>query len=133
MKNPFITGDKKFYSKLVHQEEIAAFESGVVHQLYSTFYLAKDAEWSTRLFVLEMKEDDEEGIGTFIEIKHLSPALINSKVDFIASIDEIKGHEIICSFEARVDKRLIATGRTGQKILKKERLNKLVNELNNQA
>lgn len=129
MKNPFGIGDKKLYSKTVLPNEIAAFENGVVHQLYSTFYLAKDAEWSTRLFVLDMKEEDEEGIGTFIEIKHLSPTLVNNRVDFISRLDEVKGHEIICSFEAKVGERLIATGRTGQKILKKEKLDKLLSNI----
>ncbi len=129
MKNPFHPGSIKTYSKTVLPEEKAEFESGVVHAVYSTFFLAKDAEWCTRLFVLEMKEDDEEGIGTFIHVEHVSPALIGSRVDFTATVDEIKGNEIICSFEARVGERLVAHGKTGQKILKKEKLERLMNNL----
>lgn len=129
MKNPFPPGEIKIYSKIVQPHEKAEFDSGVVHEVYSTFYLAKDAEWSTRLFVLEMKENDEEGIGTFIHVDHLSPALIGSKIDFYAKLDEVKGNSVICSFEAKCGDRLIAIGRTGQKILKKEKLETMINLL----
>ncbi len=129
MINLFKLGDIKVYSKVVQEFEIAAFESGVVHPLYATFFLTKDAEWSTRLFVLEMKEADEEGIGTFIEVYHYSPALVGSKVDFYAVLDEVSGNSIICSFTAKIGDRIIADGRTGQKILKKEKLNALIERL----
>lgn len=117
------------YSKIVSRDEMAAFESGIVHEVYSTFCLAKDAEWSTRLFVLDMKEADEEGIGTFIEIYHRSPAAVGSKVDFTAVVESINGHEVICSFTAKVGDRLIAEGRTGQKILKKEKVNRMMEQI----
>jgi predicted thioesterase len=119
MKNPFQTGDIKVYSKTVQQHEIAEFDSGAVHQFYATFALAKDAEWCTRLFVLEMKEADEEGIGIFIEIQHLAPAMVGDTVNFLATLEEVNEYKVICSFEARVGERIIAKGRTGQKILKK--------------
>jgi predicted thioesterase len=129
MKNIFQPGAIKVYSKIVQPHEKAEFDSGVVHEVYSTFYLAKDAEWSTRLFVLEMKENDEEGIGTFIHVDHLSPALIGSEIDFYAKLDEVNGNSVICSFEAKCGDRLIASGRTGQKILKKEKLEAIMNLL----
>ncbi|MBC8045867.1 MAG: hypothetical protein H7Y00_03680 [Fimbriimonadaceae bacterium] len=129
MKNIFKTGDIKAYSKTVHVNEVAEFDSGTVHQFYATFHLAKDAEWSTRLFVLEMKESDEEGIGTFIEIYHHAPALIGNIVNFYAKLEEVNNHEIICSFEAKVGERLIARGKTGQKILKKEKVERIFNSV----
>lgn len=129
MKNPFSPGDIKIYSKVVQSSEIAAFESGMVHPLYATFYLTKDAEWSTRLFVLEMKDPDEEGIGTFIEVYHRSPVLVGSKVDFYATLEEVEGNAVVCSFVAKVGDRVIADGRTGQKILKKEKLNAVIERL----
>ena len=133
MKNPFIPGDIKIYSKVVQSFEIAAFESGMVHPLYATFYLTKDAEWSTRLFVLEMKEEEEEGIGTFIEVYHRSPVLVGSSVDFYATLEEVEGNAIICSFIAKVGDRIIADGRTGQKILKKAKLSEVIERLQREA
>ena len=118
----FKVGDKKTFERIVRTEDTATFESGNVHPVYATFALTRDAEWSSRLFVVEIKEADEEGIGTFVNVKHLSPAFVNDVVLFEATIDELKGNEINCSITASVNSRTIAEGRTGQKILKKEKL-----------
>ena len=66
MINPFQPGDVKSFVHVVTEADTARFDSGEVHNVYSTFALARDAEWSGRLFVLEMKEEGEEGIGTAI-------------------------------------------------------------------
>lgn len=102
--------------------DVATFESGTVHEVYGTFALTRDAEWCSRQFVLEAKEESEEGIGTFVNVRHVSPAFVGDTVFFEAVIDELKGNEINCSFSAKVNGRLIATGRTGQKILLKEKI-----------
>lgn len=129
MIHSFKTGDTKTYTKVVSSADIATFESGTVHPVYATFSLARDAEWACRLFVLEMKEPDEEGIGTFVHVNHHAPALVNDVVVFTATIEAINGNEIICSFAAHVGNRLIASGRQGQKILKKEKIERLFNTL----
>jgi fluoroacetyl-CoA thioesterase len=129
MINPFKPGDTKTYTKKVEQTDTAAFDSGQVHPVYATFALGRDAEWACRLFVLEMKEADEEGIGTFLHVEHQSPALLDSDVVFVATLTSVERNEIICSYEARVGGRLIAKGETGQKILKKEKLEMLFNKL----
>ena len=131
MKNIFKIGDKKVYRKTVKPSDIAQFDSGAVHEVCSTFSLAQAAEWSSRLFVLEMKDDDEEGIGTMLTIEHKSPALVNDEIEITAFVKEINGNELICNYEAKVDSRLVAIGETGQKILKKERIDKLFSSLKN--
>jgi fluoroacetyl-CoA thioesterase len=130
MKNPFDIGDQKAFKRRVTEEHVAAFDDGVVHPFYSTFWLGRDAEWAGRLFVLEMKEEGEEGIGTFLEVKHKSPALLGEEVEIIATLEEVKGRQIISSFEAHVGERLIAKGRTGQMILTLEKLEQIKSDLN---
>jgi fluoroacetyl-CoA thioesterase len=125
MKPLFKIGDTKPFERMVRPEDTAAFESGEVHSVYATFALARDAEWCSRLFVLEMKEADEEGIGTFIQVKHVSPALVGERVLFTAVIDELQGNDINCSFTASIGQRLIAEGRTGQKILSRSKIDAL--------
>lgn len=125
MINPFAAGDKKYYTKTVTANETATFDSGQVHPVYATFALGKDAEWACRLFVLEMKEADEEGIGTFLTVMHHSPALVGSEVVFEAEVVKIEINEVVCKYTARVGERIIATGETGQKILKKEKVERL--------
>jgi fluoroacetyl-CoA thioesterase len=127
--NLFEIGNQKFFSKLVEQADCAQFNSGLVHPVYATFALGRDAEWACRLFVLEMKEEQEEGIGTFLNISHKSPALIGSIVEFTATIKSIQKNEIICTFIAKVGNRIIAEGEQGQKIIAKQKLEKLFEEL----
>lgn len=131
MLQKFNIGDQKTYSKTVFPGDIAEFESGVVHPVYATFALTRDAEWSSRLFVLEMKEADEEGIGTFVHVEHHAPAFIGEEVRFTAIIEKLERNEVICLFSAKVGERLIATGKTGQKIIKKQKLDSLFNSIKN--
>jgi fluoroacetyl-CoA thioesterase len=129
MKNLFSPGAIKTYKKTVSDKDVAQFESGTVHEVYGTFALGRDAEWSSRLFVLEMKEEDEEGIGTFLNITHHSPALLDQEVIFTAEIIKLEKNSIDCRILARVGDRLIAECSTGQKIIKKEKLNLLFESL----
>ncbi len=122
MKNIFQKGDTKIFIHKVTVSDTATFESGTVHEVYSTFALGRDAEWCTRLFTIDMKEDDEESIGTALTIQHIAPASVGSDVVFTGTFQELTGNQIACSFEARVGNRIIATGTTGQKIVKKEKL-----------
>jgi fluoroacetyl-CoA thioesterase len=116
-------GDTRCYKKIVQQHDVAQFDAGMVHEVYSTFAITRDAEWCGRLFVLDIKEDDEEGIGTSVEVKHLGPAFVGDEVEFTSTYAELstKG-EIITTFEAIVKHRIIATGYTSQKILDKEKI-----------
>jgi predicted thioesterase len=72
-----------------------------------------------------MKEEDEEGVGTFLSIDHKSPAFVGEEIIFIAQVVKIEKNELICSIEAKTAGRLIATGTTGQKMLKKDRLKQI--------
>ncbi|MBS1780758.1 MAG: hypothetical protein JST70_15625 [Bacteroidetes bacterium] len=129
MKNPFQTGDIKTFIHKVADADVARFESGEVHAVYSTFALTRDAEWSGRLFVLEMKEEGEEGIGTGITVTHHSPALLGQEVVFTATLAEVNKNEVVVDYTAHVGDRLVGSGKTWQKILKKEKINKLFESL----
>lgn len=131
MKEIFKIGDKKYHSFKVKAQDVAHFEQQAVHDVCATFTLAREIEWATRLFVLEMLEEGEEGIGTHLNIEHLSPALLESDVDIEAEYAGVQKGEIICKYEVKVGERLVAIGTTGQKILLKEKLAKIFNRLSN--
>ncbi|MBS1590175.1 MAG: hypothetical protein JST52_11235 [Bacteroidetes bacterium] len=131
MHNPFQAGDTKKFLRKVQAADTATFDSGEVHPVYATFALARDAEWSGRLFVLEMKDEDEEGIGTGIDIRHLSPALVEEEVCFIATLVEVNKNEVVTDFVAMCGARMIANGRQWQKIVKKQKLETLFAGLQN--
>jgi len=125
VKDIFKPGDRKQTTCVVQQSDIAAFGGQVVHPVCSTFALAREAEWAGRQFVLEMREAHEEGIGTQLVIDHRSPAFVGEEIVLTTTVDKIENHEIICSFEASVNGRIIATGKTGQKILSREKISRL--------
>ena len=122
MKNIFTIGDTKGYRKIVGTEDLVIFPGGLLHSVYSTFAMGRDFEWSSRLFFNDLMDLDEEGVGTMLQIDHKGPAFLGEEVVITATIDKLEGMELICSIEARVGDRLIAIGKTGQKMLKKDRL-----------
>jgi len=114
--------DRKEYRHIVQPDDFAVFQGRVVHEVYSTFALARDAEWVGRQFILNLCQPDEEGVGTHVHIDHKSPAFVGEEVIFAARIEKREGNSVICSIEAKVGNRIIATGTTGQKILKREKI-----------
>ena len=133
MLSMFDKGAVKKFSRIVSENDMASFDSVSVHPVLATFALGRDAEWVCRLFVIDMKETGEEGIGTFLEIEHQTPAFLGEMVTYTGIFDEQMGNAVICKFEAHVGERLIATGRTGQKILMKDKINQLFNSIREQG
>lgn len=129
MKRCYKPGDQVTYRRRVEAADTAAFEGRQVHPVYSSFALGRDAEWCTRQFVLAMKEPEEEGIGTFLYLDHHNPALEGEEVCFTGTVEHFEGNTLECRFEAHVGARLIASGRTGQKILAQTKLNRLFERL----
>jgi predicted thioesterase len=125
MRSIFKPGDKKGYKRVVTEADLASFEGEALHPVCATFSLARDFEWSSRLFFLEMKEDDEEGVGTFLSIDHKSPAFVGEQIIFTATVLKIRDNELTCSIEAKIGDRTIAIGTTGQKMFKKEKLKRI--------
>lgn len=122
MKDIFKKGDTRKISFQVKETDVASFQGEVVHRVCSTFSLAREIEWATRQYVLAMRDIDEEGVGTAISIDHKRPAFVGEEVVIESKIDAINGNELICSYTALVNDRVVATGKTGQKILKREKL-----------
>ena len=121
----FRPGDTKDYHYKVTEHDLAAFQGKTVHPVCSTFALAREIEWSTRRFVLELAEEDEEGIGTMLTIQHESPAFEGEILAIKAVVKDFDRNELICEYEVRVKNRLVAYGTTGQKILKKSKLKEI--------
>jgi predicted thioesterase len=113
-------------AKVVADSDLATFETGNVHPFYSTFALGRDVEWACRQFVLNMKEEDEEGIGTFLNISHKSPAMLGEELLITATLIRLEGNTVDCDFWVYAGERLVAQGTQGQKILKKEKVARLI-------
>lgn len=125
MKKIFKPGDTKLHRVLVKESDVAAFGGEEVHPVCATFVLAREIEWASRLFVLEIKEADEEGIGTSLEIKHISAAFPGEELLVEARLEQLVENKLLCSVRVQVGERLVALGTTGQKIMKKVKLDKI--------
>lgn len=125
MKTNVQPGDVQEYRFTVQPDDVACFNDEVVHPVCATFTLAREIEWTTRQFVLRMREHDEEGVGTYLSIDHRGPAFVGEEVVIVAQVESLKGNELLCSYEAYAGGRLVAKGTTGQKILKREKLKQL--------
>jgi predicted thioesterase len=125
MTNQFNPGDVKTHFYVVQSRDLADFgpETGVlVHAVLSTFALGREMEWAARLFVLEMKSADEEGIGTELFVQHHAPAFVGETVVLTATFERLDGANLRCAVEARVGARVVASGHTGQRIVARARL-----------
>jgi len=126
MKTNLQIGETRIFHKKVTDEDLARFNGEVVHAVCSTFALAQALEWASRMFVLDAKEPDEEGIGTALRINHQHPAFPGETITVAATLRELNQNELVCAVVAKVGARIIADGETRQKILKKEKLAKLL-------
>ncbi len=129
MKNRLAAGEKRTFTYKVTSTDLAEFDSGTVHKVCSTYTLAKYIEWTSRLFIIDIKFEEEEGIGTMLTIDHQSPAFVNQELLFEATVESINHHELICSVVVFTNRRIIAKAKTGQKLLKKEKINEIFSSL----
>ncbi len=106
----------------VGEQDTARFRGEELHPVCSTFALAREIELSSREFVLDMKEPDEEGVGTYLSISHSSPARVGEILEIEAQFESLVRNELICNYTVRVGARIVASGKTVQKIFKKDYL-----------
>ena len=122
MTNPFRPGDTKIHRYLIRLEDVTDFgPNGLMHTVLSTFALGRELEWAARLFVLEMKSADDEGIGTELFIQHRAPTFMGETLTATATFEPLDGANLRCAVEAHVGARLVATGHTGQRIVARAR------------
>lgn len=132
MKKLHTVGDTITLEFTVKPSDVASFNGEDIHPFYATFALGRDVEWTCRQFVLNEKEADEEGIGTFLNIKHQSPAMLHDTVKIEAQIIRYEGNTLDCSYTVKIGDRIVASGEQGQKILKKEKVERLIAAVKNQ-
>jgi len=116
---------------IVSEEMVAAFQGKTVHPVLATFALGQQVEWATRQFILDLLQEDEEGVGTHLTLDHQAPAFVEEVVIIESRVDTFTGNELICTFVAAVGERIIARGKTGQKIFPKSVIEEKFNSLRN--
>ncbi|MFQ5430291.1 MAG: thioesterase family protein [Phycisphaerae bacterium] len=105
-----------------------AFEGEVVHRVCATWTLVHYMEVAGRKILVQYLEPGEEGVGSHVSCDHRAPAPVGREVRMVATVTAATARELACGVEAFVENRLIATGKTVQRILPRELLSRLLHE-----
>ncbi|MEO0159109.1 MAG: hypothetical protein ABIL47_01380 [candidate division WOR-3 bacterium] len=120
---PYKIGDYFEIEVKTDERMRAEFEGVLIHNLYSTWSLVYHAELCARRLLEKYLEDDEQGIGYSICIKHLAPTKIGKKVKIKAILRSVENNKFICDIEGyNEDGKKIAEGYQIQVFMKKEEL-----------
>jgi|TARA_B110000116_G_scaffold264011_1_gene271269 predicted thioesterase len=106
------------------------FDGKIVHRVCSTWDLAHQFELAARTVLVPHLEKDEEGIGSWVSIDHCSPAVLGSTVAVTATVIKTGETEVVCSIEARVGSRLIATGEQIQRVFPLKTIQRIITNAN---
>ena len=117
MKPGMEVGREETIEITVTEDMFAAFEGKVVHPVYSTVAMTYHMEWVSRKIILPFLESHEEGMGASVQLKHVAPSPIGSKVRLTATLVDIKDNIVETEVTAFNGLRLIGKGKVKQVIL----------------
>ncbi len=125
---PIPPGYEAVFETVVTEEMTVHFEElGPVHPVYATYWMAKHMELAGRKVILPFLE---EGIGSYVEVRHLASALPGMRVRIVARHERTEGNRVHAAMEAYNELGdLIGKGRTEQVILPKAEVEALFQRL----
>lgn len=100
----------------VRDDMRAQFEETVIHPLYATAAMINHMEWASRQLILPYLEEDEEGVGYQINVKHLHPAPVGTMIRICAVVRETSSKRVITTVEAWHETTRIGQGEITQAI-----------------
>ncbi|WP_078380346.1 thioesterase family protein [Sutcliffiella halmapala] len=128
MKQGLMVGSKQMLKVEVTPAMFAQFEGKVVHPVYSTAMMVYHMEWVSRLIILPFLENEEEGMGAEVSVKHLSPAPVGSELDIQANVVSLKKNVIVTNVQVKAGERMVGTGEVTQVVLAKSKINRLISD-----
>ena len=126
MKQTMKVGNTATISFHVDEGMQPVFEGKTIHPVCSTWDLAHQFELASRHVLVPHLEPNEEGIGSRVSIDHKRPATLASTVEVTATVTKTTESEVVCSIEATIGDRIVATGEQIQRVFSKERIAQII-------
>ena len=126
MKPSLQIGNTAEVTITVTPEMCPAFDSVIVHHVYSTWSMAHHMELAARKVLAPHLQDHEEGIGSHLSIDHVAPAPLGHDVRIVATATEIGPTTLVCDVIAYDGERVVGRGKQVQRILPKAKLAALI-------
>ncbi|GAA0440364.1 thioesterase family protein [Lentibacillus halophilus] len=120
MKKGLHMGSSTFLTDTVTQDMVAQFGGEVVHPVYSTVAMVYHMEWTSRLLVLPFLDENEEGMGAEVSVKHIAPTGLGTQVNITATVTDMTDHKVITEVLIENEQGLIGRGEVKQAILPKK-------------
>lgn len=128
MKPGMSVGQTASITTAVTPDMFAQFEGEVVHPVYSTVSMVYHMEWASRKIILPYLEEDEEGMGGAVSMKHIAPSGEGTVVTVTATLSEMRSNVVMTKVEVRNEAGIIGTGEVKQVILPKEKIRLMGNK-----
>jgi fluoroacetyl-CoA thioesterase len=122
-----MTLDSTFSMRLVVTGEMTArFFGCEIHPLYATFAVVEHCEYASRQVIRPFLAPDQDAVGSAVQITHRSGVPVGALVTITARLVEVDGGRIVCAVEVRSDDRVVADGTVEQRVMPKEKLQRMI-------
>ncbi|CAM3728227.1 thioesterase family protein [Mesobacillus thioparans] len=126
MRDGLKAGHTASIEVIVTPDMFARFEGKLVHPVYSTVSMVYHMEWASRQIILPFLEDDEEGMGGSVTVKHIAPCIEGAEVVITATVTDLQDNTILTNVRAETKGRLVGVGEVKQVVLPKARITELL-------
>ncbi len=126
MKNGLVAGIQAETTFEVTPDMRPDFDGKAIHPVCSTWSLVHQMEIAGRMVLIGYLEPHEEGVGSHASCDHLGPAAVGRTVRVVATATSVTDRELVCEMVASCDDRMIARGKTVQRVFPREILERIL-------
>jgi predicted thioesterase len=95
---------------LVTPETAIDFIGNEQARVLSTPHMIAWMEWAAREAIRPWLDENEDSLGTVVEVRHLAATPVGMSVEFTATVEEVRGRRVRFRVEARDEKQLVGEG-----------------------
>lgn len=107
MKTGFEPGIEASVEVVVSEDLFPRFGERVMPPVLATYELVHQMEWAGRRVLEPYLEEHEEGIGYAVNVTHLGPSPLGSRVVSRARLTAVEGNRVVCAVACHADGRQV--------------------------